>query len=344
MGVYRETAPGERRVALLPESIRAVAGLGLTVLVESGAGALSFRSDTRYRESGAGIVRLDELLDRSDVLVGVRPPNLPVGRCLRRGQLVIALLDPMHMPFRVRGWADGGVTALGLDLAPENSVLARPMDAVASQGRLAGYKAALLAADHLDRPLPDTAGAAPGPAHALVLGTDDTARAAAETLRRLGADVRTGDAGLLGPSAAGRLIDTDLIVTAVRPRRGRPPPVLVTASDLADMRPGAVVVDTAAGPDGGNVEGVEAEGSSTVGGGATLIGAGRLAEGIPAAASAAYAGNVGALLEYLVRDGELWIDADDPVQKAMLVTHDSLVRARDVWQLILEQTAVAGLP
>ncbi|MEX2984235.1 NAD(P) transhydrogenase subunit alpha [Streptomyces sp. C36] len=344
LGVYKETAPGERRVALLPESVRAVAALGLFVLVESGAGALGFRSDARYRESGADVVPLDELLDRSDVLVGVRPPNLPAGRGLRRGQVVIALLDPMHMPFRVRGWADAGVTAIGLDLAPENSVLARPMDAVASQAGLAGYKAALLAADRLDRPLPATAGASPGPAHALVLGADDAARAAVGTLRRLGAEVRTGALGPPEPPGTGRLAGADLVVTTVRPRRGRPPPVLVTAGDLAGMRPGAVVVDTAAGPDGGNVEGVEAERAGLVGAGVTVIGAGRLPEGIPVAASTAYARNVTALLAHLVRDGELWIEPDDPVQKAMLVTHDGLVRAEDVWQLILEQTAVAGLP
>ncbi|MBH1934298.1 NAD(P) transhydrogenase subunit alpha [Streptomyces sp. AV19] len=338
VGVYKETVPGERRVALVPESVRPLQALGLAVAVESGAGAPSRRPDDLYRRAGADTVTLDRLLDRSDVLVGVRPPNLPAGRGLRRRQTLIALLDPLRIPFRVRDWADGGVTSIGLDLAPQDSVLARPMDAVASQGRLAGYKAALLAADRLDRPLHGTADAAPEPARALVLGVDPAAAEAAATLRRLGAEVRVHDR--LAGSPAG----VDVLVTTLRPRRGRPPPRLVAARDLADMRAGSVVVDLTAGPGGGNVDGVRPDHTDVVGPGVTLIGAGRLAEDIPGAASTAYARNVQALLEYVVRDGGLWTDPDDPVLRAMLVTHDRLVRDPDVWQLILGQTAVAGLP
>ncbi|MDT0449566.1 NAD(P) transhydrogenase subunit alpha [Streptomyces hesseae] len=349
LGVCKETVPGERRVALVPESVASVEALGLAVVVESGAGAQSWRPDDLYRKAGAGIVTPEELIDRSDIVVGVRPPNLPVGSRFRRRQIVMALLDPLHMPFRVRDWADAGVTSIGLDLAPQTSVLARRMDAVASQGRLAGYKAALLAADRLDRPLPDTVPTSPGPARVLVLGSGDAAREAAGTLRRLGAEVRVRDDVLPGPQGAGEpgpgpLTGLDVLITAVRPRRGRPPPLLVTARDLAGMGPGSVVVDTAVGPDGGNVEGARPERSGVVGPGVTLIGAGRLPEDIPVAASAAYARNVIALLDYIVRDGDLWIDPDDPVQDAMTVTHDGFVHAQDVWQLILDQTAVAGMP
>ncbi|WP_372404470.1 NAD(P) transhydrogenase subunit alpha [Streptomyces luteireticuli] len=338
VGVCRETAPGERRVALVPESVRPLQALGLAVAVESGAGAAARWPDEGYRRAGADIVTPDELLDRSDILVGVRPPNLPAGRRLRRGHTLIALLDPVRIPFRVRDWADAGVTSIGLDLAPEGSVLARPMDAVASQGRLAGYKAALLAADRLDRPLHATADASSRPARVVVLGADEAAQEAAATLRRLGAEVA------LRGREAGPLAGVDALVTTVRPRRGRPPPLLVTDRDLADMRPGSVVVDVAAGADGGNVEGVRPGCTGIAGTGVALIGAGRLPEDIPAAASRAYARNAGALLEYVVRDDGLWIDPDDPVQHAMVVTHGGLVHDRDVWRLILEQTAVAGLP
>ncbi|RLU89222.1 NAD(P) transhydrogenase subunit alpha [Streptomyces griseocarneus] len=341
VGACRETAPGERRVALVPESVRPLEGLGLglglAVAVESGAGTPSGWPDDLYRRAGADVVALDELLDRSDILVGIHPPNLPAGRKFRRGQVLVALLDPLRIPFRVRDWADAGVTSIGLDLAPEASVLARPMDAVASQGRLVGYKAALLAADRLDRPLHAIADTSLRPARALVLGVDIAAEEATATLSRLGAEVRVHG------REPGPLAGLDVLVTTLRPRRG-PPPLLVTARDLAGMRTGSVVVDVTAGDDGGNVEGVRPGNTSVVGPGITLIGAGRLPADIPAAASTAYARNVVALVEHIVRDDGLWIDLDDPVQRAMVVTHDSLVHDQDVWRLILEQTAVAGLP
>ncbi|MCC3773271.1 hypothetical protein [Streptomyces sp. UNOB3_S3] len=141
LGVRKETVPGERRVALVPESVPSAEALGLAVVVESGAGAAIRRSDDRR---------------------------------FRRGQVLIALLAPLRIPFLVRDWADAGVTSIGLDLAPETSVLARPMDAVASQGRLAGYKAALLAADRLDRPLAGTAVGAPGPARCATVNCGST--------------------------------------------------------------------------------------------------------------------------------------------------------------------------
>ncbi|WP_327134815.1 NAD(P) transhydrogenase subunit alpha [Streptomyces sp. NBC_01343] len=346
VGVCGENAPGERRVALVPDAVGAVQALGLEVLVESGAGAASWLPDLLYRQSGARVATRDELLHRADILVGVRPPAFPAGHRFRHGQVLIALLDPLRVPFDVRRWADEGVTAIGLDLAPDTSVLARPMDAVASQDRLAGYKAALLAADRFGHPLSGTVvPAAPREVRALVLGSDAAARQAADTLRRLGATVAVDDsAPPYGPRFSGLVAGADIVITTVRPRLGLRPPVLVTARAMAGMRPGSVIIDTAAGPDGGNVEGVLPESTMTVGPGVTLIGAGRLPERIPQAASATYAHNVTALLGHLVRDGALLIDPADPVQAAMLVTHGNMVLHKGVWQLIVEQTAVAGLP
>ncbi|MFI1147775.1 NAD(P) transhydrogenase subunit alpha [Streptomyces sp. NPDC020817] len=346
VGVCGEDAPGERRVALVPDAVGAVQALGLEVLVESGAGAASWLPDLLYRQSGARVATRDELLHRADILVGVRPPAFPPGRRFRHGQVLIALLDPLRVPFDVRRWADEGVTAIGLDLAPDTSVLARPMDAVASQDRLAGYKAALLAADRFGHPLSGTVvPAAPREVRAVILGSGAAARQAADTLRRLGATVAVDDsAPPYGPRFSGLVAGADIVITTVRPRRGLRPRVLVTARAMAGMRPGSVIIDTAAGPDGGNVEGVLPESTMTVGPGVTLIGAGRLPERIPQAASATYARNVTALLGHLVRDGALLIDPADPVQAAMLVTHGNMVLHKGAWQLIVEQTAVAGLP
>ncbi|MFH8787027.1 hypothetical protein [Streptomyces roseoverticillatus] len=207
VGVRRETFPGERRAALVPESVGAVQGSGLDVVVGSGAGALC---------------RLPGDLYRSAVPASLCPTDFSTGR--------------------TSSW----------EYAP---------NAVASQARLTGHKAALLAAGCLDRPLPDTVGPVPsGPARALVLGAGEAAQLAADTLRSLGAAVSISDRCPPEMPAAheaetGSPADADILITTVRPRSGRPPPVLVTAREPAGMRAGAAVVDTAAGPDGGNVEG-----------------------------------------------------------------------------------------
>ncbi|MFJ3927073.1 NAD(P) transhydrogenase subunit alpha [Streptomyces sp. NPDC090022] len=344
LGICRETAPGEQRVALVPDAVHAVQALGLNVLVETGAGAAAWMPDRLYRHAGADVATHTELYARADILVGVRPPFPPATSRFRRGQILIALLDPLDIPFHVRRWADEGVTAIGLDLAPDTSVLARPMDAVASQGRLAGHEAALLAADRFGRPLSGTASPDfPEPARALVIGADATARQAADTLHSLGADVQAGDAvlGTPGPSLPEH---ADIVITAVRLRPPLRPPVLVTAQAIARMRPGSVIVDTAVGPDGGNVEGARPEATTTLAPGVTVIGAGRLPESIPRPASIAYTHNVTALLEHIVCDGDLLIDPADPIMAAMMVTHGTLVLQEAVWRLILDQTALAGLP
>ncbi|WP_327381894.1 NAD(P) transhydrogenase subunit alpha [Streptomyces sp. NBC_01207] len=345
VGICRETAPGEKRVALVPDLVGAARTLGIDVLVESGAGTSARMPDRLYREAGAGVTTREELFARCDILVGVRPPVLPAGCRFRRGQVLIALLDPLSIPFQVRRWADEGLTTIGLDLAPTALVAADPRDAAASQDRLAGCEAALLAADHFGRPLAGTPGpGSPGVARACVIGSGAAARQAAETLRRLGAQVRVVD------DAAGRQVppfllrDVDIVVAAVPFRSGGRSPVLVTVRAMAGMRPGSVVVDTAAGPDGGNVEGARPESTSTTGLGVTVIGAGRLPARFPRAASAAYARNVTAVLERIVRDGKLQVDPADPVLAGMVVTHGGLVLHRAVWQLILDQTALAGLP
>ncbi|MER7466738.1 hypothetical protein [Streptomyces sp. NPDC097981] len=344
LGVCRETTPGDRRVALVPGAAHEVQAMGLDVLVESGAGEGVRLPDRAYRAVGAGVCARDEVLARADIVVGLRPPVLPAGAGFRRGQVVVALVDPLSTPFQVRRWADEGVTVIGLDLVPEGLDLARAVDATASLERLAGYKAALLAADLLDRPVPggDGPGFPAAAARALVIGWGPAAWQAARTLRGCGAGVCVDDGrpggGLPGPESM------DIVVTAVRPRlRGRPP-VLVTARALAAMRPGSVVVDAAAGPDGGNVAGTRSGTVSTARPGVTVAGAGPLAECLPRAASAAFSRHVIALLGLIVSEGVLWIDPPDPVLSAVLVTHGGLVRQQDVWRSILDQTAVAGLP
>lgn len=387
VGVLRETVPAERRVALVPDLVPAAGRLGATVLVEPGAGAPAGHHDADYRAAGAAVSGRAELLRRADVLIGIHPPNVDPVHELRPGQVLAALLRPQRIPYLVRQWADRGVTAIGLDLAPDLPA-AYPLDAEASQARVAGYRAVLLAAERLDRCLPPwgTTDGPFDPVRVLVVGAGPAGLQAIDTARRLGAPVRAVEprhreraavAALgaelldlpgLRPVADDRelwealdrerpawvaglaeaAVRYDLVVTALAPP-GRLPPVLLHAATTARLRPGAVLVDLAAGPEGGNVEGA-LPGTATPdgdggdggdGGGATVIAAGELAARVPGTASRAYAHNVLALLDRLLRGGPF---AGDPVLGPMLVTDRGAVRHEPTSRLLMEATAAAGLP
>ncbi|MDH6706684.1 NAD(P) transhydrogenase subunit alpha [Kitasatospora sp. MAA19] len=379
VGVLRETVPGERRVALVPELVPAVGRLGATVLIEPGAGAPAGHHDADYRAAGAAVAGRAELLNHADVLLGLHPPSVDPARELRPGQVLAAMLRPHRIPYLVRQWADRGVTAIGLDLAPDLPA-AYPLDAEASQSRVAGYRAVLLAATRLDRCLPPW-GAADGlfdPVRVLVVGAGHPGLQAIDTARRLGAQVSvvelrhrergavtalgTGLLDLPGlhPVAddrelwetldqehpawvaglAGAAACHDVVVTTLG-LPDRIPPVLLHRAVVAGMRPGSVLVDLAVGPEGGNIEGILPDTTTLVGDGVTVIGAGELAAQVPVTASRAYAHNVLALLGRLLRGGA---PTADPVLGPMLVTDRGTVRHEPTRRLLLEATAVAGLP
>ncbi|MFF2147533.1 NAD(P) transhydrogenase subunit alpha [Kitasatospora sp. NPDC058190] len=380
VGVLRETAPGERRVALVPELVPAAVRLGATVLVEPGAGALAGHHDADYLAAGAAVVGRAELLRRADVLLGIHPPNVDPVRDLRPGQVLAALVRPHRIPYLVRQWADRAVTAIGLDLAPDLPD-AYPLDAEASQGRAAGYRAVLLAATRLDRCLPPwgTTDGLFDPVRVLVVGAGHAGLQAIDTAHRLGALVRAVEPRRRERAAVAALgaelldlpglppvaDDRDLWDTLDRERRpdwvaglaeavahhdvvvtaldlpGRTPPVLLRTAAVERMRPGSVLVDLAAGPEGGTVEGVRPDSAALVGDGVTVIGAGELAAQVPATASLAYGHNALALLDRLLRGEE---PAADPVLGPMLVTDGGMVRHEPTRRFLRDATALAGLP
>ncbi|MEU8925350.1 NAD(P) transhydrogenase subunit alpha [Kitasatospora sp. NPDC048545] len=379
VGVLRETAAGERRVALVPDLVPAVARLGTTVLIEPGAGALAGHHDAAYRTAGAVLAGRAELLSRADVLLGIHPPNVDPDRDLRPGQVLAALLQPQRIPYLVRKWADRGVTAIGLDLAPDLPA-AYPLDADASQARVAGYRAVLLAAGRLDRCLPPwgTPDGLFDPVRVLVVGAGHAGLQAIDTARRLGAPVdavelrrreraavSTVGADLLDlpglpPVADDRELCESLdherpawmaglaeaagrydVVVSALALPGRMPSVLLPTATVARLRPGTVLVDLAVGPEGGSIEGVVPDTTTLVGDGVTVIGAGELAAQAPTTASRVYAHNVLALLERLTGAGS---PAADPVLGPMLVTHRGAVRHEPTSLLLMKATALAGLP
>ena len=340
VAVVKESGPGERRVALVPETVPRLTAAGLEVLVEQGAGDAAWFPDSAYLAAGATIASTADLYAAADVVLTVtRPDEAAMGR-LRAGQTVVGMLSPLATPELARELADKGVTAVSLDLLPRTLSRAQGMDALSSQANVAGYKAALVAAEAYGRffPLLITAAGTARPAKLLVLGAGVAGLQAIGTARRLGAqvsgyDVRPaskGEVQSLGAtfleltsvvSAAGEggyareltaeerdaqqaelagHIARQDVLITTAQVPGRRPPLLVTAEAVAAMAPGSVIVDMGASPLGGNVAGSVPGDTVVTPNGVTVIGAQNLASSVPTAASNAYSRNISALLLQLV--------------------------------------------
>jgi NAD(P) transhydrogenase subunit alpha len=359
LGVAREWAQAECRVALDPGTVERVQKLGVAVAVATGAGGRAHFADSAYRETGAEILSENQLYERADIMVTVGPS--PHADRLRSGTYLLGILDPWRNAELVRQCAQREVTALSLDLLPRKLSRAQPMDALTSQANIAGYKAAVLAADTYGHffPMLSTAAGTTRPAAVLVLGAGVAGLSAISTARRLGAvvtgydirpqardDVRSLGARFLdlsnlpdGATEGGyarqltaqerraqqealqdRISAFDVVITTAQVP-GCSPPMMMTAEAVKSMRPGSVVIDLAAGPQGGNVEGSVAGQRLVIDDAVTLIGAGDLPSAMAPAASTAYAHNIAAVLAHFVRDGQPVIDLGDEILGALVLTH-----------------------
>jgi proton-translocating NAD(P)+ transhydrogenase subunit alpha len=191
IGVLKENAPGEQRVAVVPESVPPLARAGVRVLVETGAGAVAWFPDGAYERAGATIASRDDVVGGADVVAGVGVPAPDLIARLRAGQAVIGMLHPLAQPELAGQLARAGVTAISLDGLPRTVSRAQSMDALTSQANVAGYKAVLVAADNFGRffPMLITAAGTSRPASVLVLGAGVAGLQAMGTARRLGAVV-----------------------------------------------------------------------------------------------------------------------------------------------------------
>jgi len=364
VSVVKETAPGERRVALVPEAVVKLRTAGLEVLVQSGAGDGAWLTDDSYADAGASIVSRSEALS-ADVVLMVGKPDAAAVAEFRPGQVIIGLLAPLTDRELTAKLAAAGVTALSMDMIPRTMPRAQPMDVLSSQANIAGYKAAVIAAAEYGRffPLLITAAGTARPAKVLVLGTGVAGLQAIGTARRLGAivsayDVRpetkteaqsvgatfieltsvgpaTGEGGYARAltdeerlaqqqELADHIARHDVVITTAQVP-GRRPPLLVTEDALKQMAAGSVIVDMGASALGGNVAGSVSGQTIVTENGVTIVGADGLASTMPAAASAMYARNVSALLLYLVKDGALALDHDDELQAGVIITSDGKV-------------------
>ena len=362
VGVAREVTAGERRVALVPSSLKPLLSLGITVVVERGAGTDAFASDADYEAAGATIGSRAEALG-ADVVVCVHAPDESDISQLKASGVLIGFLRPLEAPGRAADLAARGVTALAMELVPRIS-RAQSMDALSAMASLAGYKAVLLAAEQLPRffPLLTTAAGTVRPANVTVLGAGVAGLQAIATARRLGArvwgyDIRDAvreevqslsarfvelaldigdmedDAGyaraLMDAKARQQasllvphLSKSDVVITTAQ-IPGRSAPLLITEEAIQAMRSGSVVVDLAA-PTGGNCALTRAD-TTVIAHAVTILGPTNLPASMPADASYLYARTIAAMIREFAQSGQFEAAFDDDIFKSACITHGGRV-------------------
>jgi NAD(P) transhydrogenase subunit alpha len=364
IGVPKETAEGERRVALVPDIVASLKkSEGLDVAVESGAGEAAGHLDAQYEAAGAEVGAADAAWEADVVLRVAVPTAEEIGR-LRSGQILIGHLAPWTSAETNKALAAAGVTGFAMEAIPRTT-RAQAMDALSSQASAAGYAATLIAARESGRffgMMTTAAGTVP-PAKVLVLGAGVAGLQAVATAKRLGAIVTGFDIRRAAweqiASLGGRPLELDFIPDAegeggyARPLTdeeneqvrdalgenaakqdvivttaaipGRPAPKLITAEAVRNMQPGSVIVDLAA-ETGGNCELTQA-GETVVEGGVRVIGPRNLASEMPVPASQLYAKNLENLLGLMVgEDGSLKVDFEDDIIAAACITHGGEIR------------------
>jgi NAD(P) transhydrogenase subunit alpha len=361
IGVPKETAAGEHRVALVPEVVSKLQAKGLEVLVQSGAGADALLGDDAFAAAGASIAPDAAAVWACDVVLTIAPPDPQAIRGLGQGSILIGFLAPLTSPQTTKALADAGATAFAMEAIPRIS-RAQAMDALSSQSNVAGYEAVLLAAKEMGRffPMLMTAAGTIPPAKVLVLGVGVAGLQALATAKRLGArttgyDVRPEvaeqveslgaqwlDLGLEASGEGGYARElteeerasqqqalTDaikgfdvVITTALVP--GRPAPRLVTAEAVEGMKPGSVIVDLA-GEAGGNCELTE-PGQTVVRHEVKIVSPLNLPASMAEHSSQLFARNVQALLELFVDEqGALQLDWEDEIVKGACVVRDGQI-------------------
>jgi NAD(P) transhydrogenase subunit alpha len=367
IAVTKERRAGETRVAVTPDSIKKLIGMGFSVVVETGAGTEAACPDADYAAAGATVAKtLATTLKGADVLFKVREPSAEEIKALKPGAVVCGQFNPHTDKATLAALAKAGATAFEMTFVPRIT-RAQSMDVLSSQANLAGYRAVIEAAEAYGRAMPMmmTAAGTVAAAKVFVMGVGVAGLQAIATARRLGAvvtatDVRPatkeqveslgakflavedeefknaqtagGYAKEMSPEyqakqaelVTGHLAKQDIVITtALIP--GRPAPRLVSAAQVASMKPGSVLVDLAV-EQGGNVEGAKAGETVVTKTGAKIVGLPNLAGRVAADASALYARNLVNFTALLVdKSGALAPDFEDEILKASLVTKDGAV-------------------
>lgn len=364
IGVPKETAPGERRVALVPESVKKLIQAGYEVAVEAGAGDEAGYGDTAFHDAGAA-VQADRaaLAGSADLLLKVGPPARDEVGWLRTGSIYLGSLMPLRNPAAVRALADRRITAFSTDAIPRTT-RAQSMDTLSSMANIAGYKGVLLAAAELNKyfPMLMTAAGMVPPAKVFVIGAAVAGLQAIATAKRLGANVvatdvrpevkeqiesvggkyvgiELGEAASAGGGYAKELSEADKarqrellaaqvaqsdVVITTALIGGVFAPQLITADMVRSMRPGAIIVDLAA-DGGGNCE-LSRPGDTAQVGGVTILAPLNLAATMPLHASLLFSRNLTAFVLAFTKDKTFQLDFNDDIQQGAVITHEGEVR------------------
>jgi NAD(P) transhydrogenase subunit alpha len=364
IGVPRETAPGERRVALVPESCKKLIQAGYEVAIETGGGDEAGFGSAAYREAGTA-VESDRraLLGSADLVLKVGPPSADEIAEMRPGAIYLGSLMPLRNHDAVRALASRGITAFSTDAIPRTT-RAQSMDTLSSMANIAGYKGALLAASELNKyfPMLMTAAGMVPPAKVFVIGAAVAGLQAIATAKRLGANVvatdvrpevkeqiesvggkyvgiELGEAASAGGGYAKELSEADKakqrellaaqvaqsdVVITTALIGGVIAPRLLTAEMVRSMKPGAVIVDLAA-DGGGNCE-LSRPGETARVGGVTILAPLNLAASMPLHASLLFSRNLTAFVQAFTKDKSFQLDFADDIQQGALITHDGEVK------------------
>lgn len=366
IAVTKERRVGETRVAAVPETVKKLTAAGFSVVVEAGAGLAAAYPDADYEAAGATLAKTaKDALGKADVLFKVRSPEPDEITALKKGAIVVALLNPYQDKATLDALAAQGATAFAMEFVPRIT-RAQVMDALSSQANLAGYRAVIEAAEAYGRALPMmmTPAGTIAPAKVFVMGVGVAGLQAIATARRLGAVVTATDVRPATKeqveSLGGKFIAVEdeefkaaetaggyakemsaeyqakqaalisehirkqdiVITTALIP--GRPAPKLVSAEQVASMRPGSVIVDLAV-EQGGNVAGSK-PGEVVETGGVKILGIPNLPGRVATDSSALYARNLTAFAELLKdKEGAFAPDYEDEILKAALVVKDGAI-------------------
>ncbi|HZH04752.1 MAG TPA: Re/Si-specific NAD(P)(+) transhydrogenase subunit alpha [Myxococcaceae bacterium] len=360
IGVPKETANGETRVALIPDSVARLVKAGLEVVVEKGAGARAHFVDAAYLNAGATLVDTPAAAFGADVVVKVSKPSMAEADLIRSGTLLVSLLSPSTSLDVLQRLSQRKVTALSLERVPRIT-RAQSMDVLSSQSTVAGYKSVLLGASQLGRFLPmlTTAAGSIAPARVFILGAGVAGLQAIATARRLGAVVSAFDVRAAAKeqvlSLGATFVATDLVSQAAEDKGGyakaqtddqqrataaalekhlkdvdlaictaqipgKPAPKLITEAMVAGMKTGSVIVDLAA-ETGGNCA-VTQPGKTVDVNGVWVLGPMNIASTVPFHASQMFSKNVLTLLQHMTQEGKVVLNLEDEIVKAMAVTHE----------------------
>lgn len=363
--VPAETWANERRVALIPDSVKKLAQAGLSVAVETGLGQHAGYSDADYEEAGATVSSdRNALLSSGDIVLRVRKPAIEEVATLKKGSIHVSYLDPYNEHELVDALAAQGVTAISMEMIPRTT-RAQKMDALSSQANLAGYVMVIMAANKLDRILPMmmTPAGTLSPAKVFVIGAGVAGLQAIATAKRLGARVQAFDTrpvvaeqvqslgakfveidlGEMGQTKDGyakeltpeqlelqrqgmkAVISDSDIVITTAQLFGRPAPRIVTGDMVEAMKSGGIIVDMAV-DSGGNVEGSKPD-ETVVIGGVSILGVSNLPSQVSRDASQMYSSNLYNLVsEYWDKEGTTFnLDLEDDILMGCVITHDGSI-------------------